>query len=157
MHRCLLPLAATAGLLALSSCGSSSLSGTHPTGTGPFDERGNYVEEWADSPSKWNGRSVKPPKSEPQPTAVAKNDPPPAVKPTARTSSSTTTVTATKPKPVSKPKPKPKPTSKTHTVRKGDTLYGLAKRYGTTVSKIQKANGISGSTIRIGQRLRIPL
>ena len=23
-------------------------------GTGPFDKYGNYVEEWADDPSKWN-------------------------------------------------------------------------------------------------------
>ena len=36
-----------------------------------------------------------------------------------------------------------------------DTLYGLAKKYGTSWTKIQKANGISGSTIQIGQKLKI--
>lgn len=64
-----------------------------------------------------------------------------------------------KPKPqVAKatPKPKPKPTSVTHTVRKGDTLYALSRKYGATVSAIQKANRISGSNIRIGQKLSIP-
>ncbi len=43
----------------------------------------------------------------------------------------------------------------TYTVRSGDTLSKIASRYGTTVSKIQKANGI-GSKIRAGQKLRIP-
>lgn len=43
----------------------------------------------------------------------------------------------------------------TYTVRSGDTLSKIASRYGTTVSKIQKANGI-GSKIRAGQKLKIP-
>ena len=43
----------------------------------------------------------------------------------------------------------------TYTVRSGDTLSKIASRYGPTVSKIQKANGI-GSKIRAGQKLRIP-
>ena len=43
----------------------------------------------------------------------------------------------------------------TYTVRSGDTLSKIASRYGTTVSKIQKANGI-GSKIRVGQKLKIP-
>jgi membrane-bound lytic murein transglycosylase D len=42
-----------------------------------------------------------------------------------------------------------------YTVRSGDTLSKIASRYGTTVSKIQKANGI-GSKIRAGQKLKIP-
>ncbi len=43
-----------------------------------------------------------------------------------------------------------------HTVRKGQTLSGLAKRYGTTVRKIQNANGLRTTKIRVGQRLKIP-
>ena len=40
-------------------------------------------------------------------------------------------------------------------VRSGDTLSGLARRYGTSVSKLCKLNRISStSIIRIGQRLR---
>ncbi|MFC7339015.1 LysM peptidoglycan-binding domain-containing protein [Haloferula chungangensis] len=154
MTKCLLPFGAVAIALGFSACSNSVNMADNPTGTGPFDSRGNYVEEWADNPSKWNGRSVPTPS-----TQVASNDTKPAVQ------SSTTTVTTVsnpkpkpKPAPVAKPKPKPqpKPSSVYHTVRRGDTLYGLAKRYGTSVSVIQRANGISGSTIRVGQRIKIP-
>ncbi|HEX3036149.1 MAG TPA: LysM peptidoglycan-binding domain-containing protein [Thermodesulfobacteriota bacterium] len=41
-------------------------------------------------------------------------------------------------------------------VRPGDTLGGIAVRYGSTVSSIKAANGISGSFIRVGQLLTIP-
>jgi len=42
-----------------------------------------------------------------------------------------------------------------HTVRKGDTLYGLSKQYGVTVKEIRQLNDISGSRIDIGQKLKI--
>lgn len=43
-----------------------------------------------------------------------------------------------------------------YTVQKGDTLYGIARKKGTTVSKIRSANGLSGDIIRPGQSLKIP-
>ncbi len=43
-----------------------------------------------------------------------------------------------------------------HTVVAGDTLWLLSQRYGTTVTAIQQANGISGHTIYPGQDLTIP-
>lgn len=43
-----------------------------------------------------------------------------------------------------------------YTVQPGDTLYLIAKKYGTTVTDIKKANGLTGDTIRIGQVLVIP-
>lgn len=46
--------------------------------------------------------------------------------------------------------------SKSHTVGKGDTLYGLSRRYGTSVNSIKSANGLSSDLIRLGQKLRIP-
>jgi len=43
-----------------------------------------------------------------------------------------------------------------HTVRSGETLGGIARRYGTTVNAICNLNGIrSTSIIRVGQRLRV--
>lgn len=43
-----------------------------------------------------------------------------------------------------------------HKVRAGDTLYGIARRYGTTVKSICALNGIkSSSTLKIGRSLRI--
>ena len=41
------------------------------------------------------------------------------------------------------------------TVRSGQTLSHIAKRYGTTVSKLRRLNGIKGSNIRAGKRLRV--
>lgn len=74
----------------------------------------------------------------------------------APTSTPKPTYTAPKPKPKPKPKATVSSSSRSHTVAKGDTLYSLSRRYGTSVSKIQSANGLSGNLIRIGQRLKIP-
>lgn len=41
-------------------------------------------------------------------------------------------------------------------VAKGDTLYGIARKRGTTVAKIKSANKLSSDIIRPGQTLRIP-
>ncbi len=40
-------------------------------------------------------------------------------------------------------------------VRRGDTLWRIARRFGTTVSSIRKLNGLHGNTIRVGQVLRV--
>lgn len=41
-----------------------------------------------------------------------------------------------------------------HTVRKGDHLYGIAERYGTSIQALCELNGISKrSTLRVGQEL----
>jgi membrane-bound lytic murein transglycosylase D len=42
-------------------------------------------------------------------------------------------------------------------VRRGDTLMGLARRYGVTVQALRKANDLSvDDVLRSGTRLRIP-
>jgi membrane-bound lytic murein transglycosylase D len=46
--------------------------------------------------------------------------------------------------------------SGTHYVRKGDSLWIIAKRYGTTVQQIQAVNGLNSSVLSIGQALKIP-
>lgn len=42
-----------------------------------------------------------------------------------------------------------------HEVQSGDTLGGLAKKYGTTIELIKLSNNLSSNVIRIGQKLRI--
>ncbi|MFQ5647289.1 MAG: LysM peptidoglycan-binding domain-containing protein [bacterium] len=42
-------------------------------------------------------------------------------------------------------------------VQKGDSLWRLAKEYGTTVRKLKKANNITGHGLRFGDELRIPV
>jgi membrane-bound lytic murein transglycosylase D len=52
---------------------------------------------------------------------------------------------------------RPSPHYVTHRVRSGETLSGIARRYGTSVSTIMRANGLrSANRIMPGQRLRIP-
>lgn len=42
-----------------------------------------------------------------------------------------------------------------HVVKKGDTLYDIAKKYRTTVSKIKSLNGLKSDTIYPGQKLKL--
>lgn len=42
-----------------------------------------------------------------------------------------------------------------HLIKQGDTLGGIAIKYGTTVSKLRQLNGIRGNNIRAGKRLRV--
>ncbi len=44
-----------------------------------------------------------------------------------------------------------------HRVRSGNTLGGLAQRYGSSVQAIQKANRMRGTFLRLGQVLAVPL
>jgi membrane-bound lytic murein transglycosylase D len=43
-----------------------------------------------------------------------------------------------------------------HTVRSGDSLYAIARKYGSSVSAISQANALRGSLIRPGQNLIVP-
>lgn len=47
------------------------------------------------------------------------------------------------------------PDSIVHTVIPGDTLYALAKKYGTTTELLQKSNGIEGDHIYPGMKLKV--
>ena len=40
-----------------------------------------------------------------------------------------------------------------HRVRSGDTLFGIAKRYATTVAQLKALNRLAGNTLRVGTRL----
>lgn len=144
----------------LTQCGTKTAPATNAV-TGPFDSRGNYIEDWVYQPDKWYKPSSPSEKKKKPNTTFAKKDttPPPeiaVVKPTETRPDPVVSKPAPKPVVKPKPKPKPKPVTVRHTVRKGDTLSGLARKYGSTVSKIQSANGIRGTVIRLGQTLTIP-
>ncbi|MCP5536970.1 MAG: LysM peptidoglycan-binding domain-containing protein [Akkermansiaceae bacterium] len=144
-------------------------------GVGPFDSRGNYVERWADDKSKgvwWRSSSTTGPaavasKPAVTPPVIASNTTPtpgPAsrptgVRPTPPVGGHTT------PTPQARPQPKPKPVVKAtpkrkppirHTVRSGDTLWALSQKYKTSVTAIQRANGLKGTNLKIGRSLLIP-
>jgi LysM repeat protein len=46
--------------------------------------------------------------------------------------------------------------SRVHVVKPGDTLFSIARIYGTTVQAIMQCNGLTSSNIRVGQTLKIP-
>lgn len=47
-------------------------------------------------------------------------------------------------------------TTRTHTIARGESLWEIARSYGVTESVLRAVNGISGSSIYAGQKLRIP-
>jgi len=48
------------------------------------------------------------------------------------------------------------PKTQNHVVRHGDTLWGLAKKYHTTVPAIKKANHLTSDVLRDGTSIKIP-
>lgn len=156
--------------------------GLNPS-VGPFDSRGNYVEAWADDKSKgvvWResrviGAPTVASTSSDQHAPVVASHVTPSAKPASHSSrrtqasppvvgspiprssqtSKTKSSSAAKSKPVVKAKPKHKPPIR-YTIKKGDTLYALSRKYKTSVSSIQRANGLKGTNLRIGKTLLIP-
>jgi membrane-bound lytic murein transglycosylase D len=47
----------------------------------------------------------------------------------------------------------PQPEVVTHRVSSGDSLWALASRYGTSIDRIRRDNGLSGTVLRPGQTL----
>ncbi len=50
----------------------------------------------------------------------------------------------------------PAAASTSHAVTKGDTLGGIARKYGTTAAAIKQANGMTSDTVVLGKTLVIP-
>jgi LysM repeat protein len=135
----------------------------------PFDDGGNYVDAWAkegssryrattdtdteDRPVRQTVRTTKGDASKPKPAKVT---PPPTKKPTPPKKTTPTAKPSKSTKPVAKPAP-PKPKSMSITVKSGDTLFSLAKRYNTTVPAIKSANGLSSDVLKDGRKLTIPI
>lgn len=49
-----------------------------------------------------------------------------------------------------------KPTNNTYTVKSGDSLYSIAKRYNTTIDELKRINNLSSNLLSIGQTLLLP-
>jgi LysM repeat protein len=225
-----LPFSSALALI-LSGCASNDgSSANNGVGTGPFDSRGNYREDWANDPSKWRKPGSPLPTSGDDLPVIAKNEqPPPNANPLAPSESfhPKTQIAPVKPIPseiasqtrhsdpssshsspkvvkvrpessqnlasthskssprVVKVRPEPSPDlasthpksstgeasthrpsssghSKTKTksgrylVKKGDSLSTIARRNHSSVSAIQKANGIDGTLIHPGDALIVP-
>ncbi len=89
----------------------------------------------------------------PASTATAAPRTPTTVPPTATAIPPTATLARPTPIPTATLVPQP---YFTYVVRPGDTLFSLARRYGTTISTLQLINRLPNYNIQIGQQLMIP-
>ena len=125
----------------------------------PFDARGNYVTAWA---AEGAGRSGLGAGTDYSSWHSSHHGEGSKKTSSSRSSSSssrgkTTKSSSTKSKAVAKPAGKSKSGGSTrHTVKKGDTLSAIARRYGTSVAKIKAANGMKSDMIRDGKTLVVP-
>jgi len=58
--------------------------------------------------------------------------------------------------PAPAPAPAPPGRAVEHTVRRGESLAAIARRYGVTTEEIQRANRLSAPALQVGQVLKIP-
>jgi LysM repeat protein len=88
-----------------------------------------------------------------------------AAPPTSESSAPASDVPTTPPTPAPTvtPGPTPAPTATpvpsaraSYTVKSGDTLYGISRQFGVTVSALMDFNGLTSNVLHVGQVLRIP-
>ena len=94
----------------------------------PFDAEGNYVTAWVTGGEQLPGTGS---------AAWATATP-------SRSSASSAARAATK------------SSTRYHKVSASDTLWGLSRKYDTSVAAIQRANGLSDTTILTGSTIKIP-
>ena len=95
-------------------------------------------------PYAFNAQNHTPPKSTAGSSSSPKKTVASSSKPKSSTSSKSRTSTAKK-----------STGSSSHTVTRGDTLYGIALKSKTTVAKIKALNGLKSDLIRPGQKLKV--
>ncbi len=64
--------------------------------------------------------------------------------------------TATKPKAIEKKKPAKTP-SQAYTVRSGDSLWTIARKFKTTVDTLKQLNDLASEQLRPGQKIQVPM
>jgi membrane-bound lytic murein transglycosylase D len=42
-----------------------------------------------------------------------------------------------------------------HTVQAGDTLWNISQKYGYSIAELKRLNGITGNTVKVGQKLKV--
>jgi LysM repeat protein len=93
------------------------------------------------------GPDFEDPTSNPEPT-------PPVVTPTPDFGEPPSSPTPTPP--VVNPAPTPQPDASTvHTVRAGETLFAISRKYQLTVDQLKSLNNLTSNIINVGQRLRV--
>jgi LysM repeat protein len=106
----------------------------------PFDSGGRYVSAWAAEGERRAGRSASATSSDSSRWSSSHGG---------SASSRSRSTSSSKSKSSSKG-------GRSYTVKKGDTLSGIAARYGSSVKKIMAANGMRSDFLSIGRVLRIP-
>lgn len=154
----LIASAAGVGLVAflMARSGGGAAAGTSDqTMTGydstPYDQYNSLQNQLEDLQSQIDQGKVVPP------TATTPPSYPTSPKPTPLPGRPRPTL----PKPV--PKPAAKPTTKSVTIKKGDTLSGIAKKYGISMTTLKKLNPVfwtnkkynNGNTIWSGGKVRV--
>lgn len=121
----------------------------------PFDSGGNYVTAWAQAGEAKAGRGEATSSdydswkgSHHSANARTKMSKPVKVSSSSKKSGSSSKTSSSS--------SKKKSSSKKHTVKSGDTLSSIARKYGTSVSKLKAANGLKSDMIRDGRSLSIP-
>jgi LysM repeat protein len=146
------PIASKARYVALKGSGPSAIpvdsvfANRVPTGS----KVGSGTATVNDSVAAAPAPVVTPAPTRPTPTPTVAPTPTPTPTPSAT------------PRPTATPTPTPSPTSsapasKTYTVKSGDTLTGIASRFGTTSRILMDLNSITNANlIKIGQILKLP-
>lgn len=142
----------------------------------PFDEKGNYREDWVSyggsstgSSKRSSSRSVSSSlssssKKREVEEAATSSKPAPKVTSTPKASSGSSSsastaapkVTATTETPKVEPTPPVPRKEMYHTVSSGETLWSISRKYGVSVTALKQENGLKTDVIRLGANLKIP-